>query len=569
MQTSSLPVISNCIIVFDLQLQQYVTIGPEIRLFWGSANRGIEKPDFWHDMVQHDDAANLRRVLQDLEEGASVEVNYTIAAHNSTNIYHITEKRSLYTDTITGHKMLLSILNQYSPSDSYTNDKLGETVQGEQFLKSLINSQTNFLLRLDTSGRFTFVNKRYCEVFGYTEDELIGRHFAVNTAPEDMERCQLAFEQCIAFPGDVIPLVREKIDKSGGRHPTEWEFISITNDRGDITEIQGVGQDISQRLKSEDEVKRSEEQLNNFIESITDSFVILDKQWRFIKTNEAFQKTSNRTKEQLIGNDFWEVFPSLKGRVTEQSLKHAMETQETLKFTEYFSKLKRWYRVAAYPSAEGLTLFIKNITRQKLAEEELNQVRTNLETLINNTEDLIWSVDLNKKYIYTNAAYTNAVFEETGMVPAVGQDVIVFGPAETVVAWNTYYERALNGERYFVIYENLHSTPGEYFHYETYFNPIYDSANKVIGTGCFARDITSLLRSEKEIILQNERLRQIASLSSHELRRPVASMLGLINIIDFENFNNPDNKQTINYLLTVGREIDEVIRLIVNNTFTD
>jgi len=44
-------------------------------------------------------------------------------------------------------------------------------------------------------------------------------------------------------------------------------------------------------------------------------------------------------------------------------------------------------------------------------------------------------------------------------------------------------------------------------------------------------------------------------------------MLGLINIIDRENFNNPENMEIINHLLVVGNEIDDVIRLIVNKTF--
>jgi PAS domain S-box-containing protein len=148
---------------------------------------------------------------------------------------------------------------------------------------SLINSQTNFLVRLDKTGHFTFVNKRYCDVFGYTVEELLGQHFAINTAPEDMERCERAFEKCVANPGKIIPLIREKLDKAGKRHPSEWEFISVINENGEVSEIQGVGQDISQRIESQKQVKRTVEKLNDFIESITDSFLILDNRLAFPK----------------------------------------------------------------------------------------------------------------------------------------------------------------------------------------------------------------------------------------------------------------------------------------------
>ena len=75
-------------------------------------------------------------------------------------------------------------------------------------------------------------------------------------------------------------------------------------------------------------------------------------------------------------------------------------------------------------------------------------------------------------------------------------------------------------------------------------------------------------RKKPQYIDQNERLKQVSLLlTSHELRRPVASMLGLINVMDRENFFNPDNKEIIGHLLTVGKEIDEVIRLIIDKSF--
>jgi PAS domain S-box-containing protein len=194
----------------------------------------------------------------------------------------------------------------------------------------------------------------------------VGQHFAINTAPEDMERCQHAFEECLANPGKIIPLIREKLDKSGKRHPSEWEFISVINEKGEVSEIQGVGQDISQKVESQNQVKRTVKKLNDFIESITDSFIILDNNWRFIKTNKAFEALSHRTRDELAGNSIWDVFPTLNGGLSEQQFRLAAETQQSLQFTEYINSSRLWFRVTVYPSAEGLTVFIKDITRQKL-----------------------------------------------------------------------------------------------------------------------------------------------------------------------------------------------------------
>jgi PAS domain S-box-containing protein len=564
MQTSILPVISECIIAFNLALQRYITIGPCIGVLSGYTESAVPHVvDFWHAIIHSDDLPIVEKVTGKLTEGEAIEINYRILPPHSLEVRYITEKRSIYTDGVSGQQILLSILNEHAPDavDAEGHAR-SDALKREQYLLSLINSQTNFLIRLDRTGHFTFVNKRYCKIFGYSPDELLGHHFAINTAPEDMERCQRAFEECLASPGKIIPLIREKLDKGGKHHPTEWEFVSVVNERGEVSEIQGIGQDISEKLEREKEAKQSAEQLDHFIESITDSFVILDTEWRFIKTNKAFETISNRTHEQLTGNVIWDVFPILIGGQSEQQFKR------TVQYTEYVESSNLWFRITVYPSAEGLTVFIKNITEQKFAEEELNRARNNLESLINNTNDLVWSIDINGHYIYINNAYKNAVFKEAGIIPANGGEVIVYGPEETREAWTGFYRQALDGENYTIIYENTHSVPGETFYYEVNFYPIYNNIGVVTGAGCFAREITSRLESEREIIDQNERLRHIASLSSHELRRPVASMLGLINLIDFENFNNPENKEAISLLLAVGNEIDHVIRTIVDNTFT-
>jgi PAS domain S-box-containing protein len=205
----------------------------------------------------------------------------------------------------------------------------------------------------------------------------------------------------------------------------------------------------------------------------------------------------------------------------------------------------------------------------KLREQELIWTKSSLEALINNTEDQIWSVDKKSRYVYMNQAYRNKIANITGAEPKEGDYPYQHtGHDEQVTeTWNSYYSRALTGEIYSVTDESIDPDTKELLSFEISFNPIYNEKGKISGVGCFARNITQRLKDEKAIIDQNERLRHIASLTSHELRRPVASMLGLIAIMDRANFFNPDNKEIIEHLLTVGNEIDQVIRLIVDKTF--
>lgn len=224
---------------------------------------------------------------------------------------------------------------------------------------------------------------------------------------------------------------------------------------------------------------------------------------------------------------------------------------------------------AKYDGKDCRIVVAVDVTEKVRYQQELVGTKNVLEALINTTEDQIWSVDRELRYVYMNYAYRNRIKHLTGHEPGEGDlSYEHTGYSEQIIeTWNGYYKRALAGEIYTVVSESLDPETKEILSFEIRFNPIRNVAGDVTGVGCFAHNITQRLKTEKAIIDQNDRLRHIASLTSHELRRPVASMLGLIAVMDRVNFFNPDNQEIIEHLLTVGNEIDEVIRLIVDKTF--
>jgi hypothetical protein len=208
---------------------------------------------------------------------------------------------------------------------------------------------------------------------------------------------------------------------------------------------------------------------------------------------------------------------------------------------------------------------------EKAAAKEVVWAKDNIEVLFNNTAELIWAINKERCYLYTNSAYRDAVFAETEITPKEGDHIYLNNEFSNrqIQEWEKFYNRAFKGEVFTARTESIDNKTGQPVYFEVSFNPLCRTKGKVTSIGCFARNITGLVNTEKAIIDQNERLRNIASISSHELRRPVASLLGLINIIDREHFDSPDNKEIIDHLMTVGKEIDDVIRLIINKTFTD
>lgn len=565
----------DCTLAFDIDDQKYLFISPGISAVLGiTAGQLNHSHNLWENLIDHKDVARIKKLTKCLTENNPVELTYQINTPQQT-VKNISDKKSLIIDECSGHKILLSTIKEepLSNKPSAAPQKLRQHENAglsKQFLNSLIDSQTSFLIRIDVNGNYIFANRQYLKTFGYKAKDLLGKHFSITTIPNETHLCRNAFNKCINTPGKIIPLLHKKPDACGNLHDTEWELISIVDENGQVCAIQGIGHDITNRLKTEAEIKKTSQKLDTFIESITDAFFIVDNDWKFVRVNAAFEKVTNKNRSQVLNKVIWDIFPSIVNTGFERAFLKAKTTRQSIKFTEDFTIVNKWFNVSVYPSGEGLTVFVRDVTEKKHAQEEAVSTRNSLEALIDNTTDQIWSVDTESRYVYMNNAYINHIIQLTGKAPQKGDLSYMHTklPKQIIDDWHTNYQRALKGERYTIIGESVHNTSKEQLFFEINFNPIYSSKGCIMGVGCFARDITSRLKAEQELLRQNKRMFNIASLSSHELRRPVASMLGLMNIIDKENPENPDNRQIMDYLYTVSTEIDDVIRLIVDHTFT-
>ncbi len=127
----------------------------------------------------------------------------------------------------------------------------------------------------------------------------------------------------------------------------------------------------------------------------------------------------------------------------------------------------------------------------------------NLHALINNTSDLIWSVDRNYKLISSNTAFDEMVMHMTGKPIAKGSDVLSDGFTTGQLArFRKSYARAFSGETFKVT--EYTAVPEELWS-ELSFYPIRNG-DKVVGTACYAHDITDFKKSQNELIVAHNKL---------------------------------------------------------------
>jgi PAS domain S-box-containing protein len=131
----------------------------------------------------------------------------------------------------------------------------------------------------------------------------------------------------------------------------------------------------------------SDRRIQAILESITDTFIALDRQWRFTYLNDraldhmGSEKGEELTREGLLGKNFWEEFPELVGTTLYQELHRALREQEAVEVEAYFPRSEEWLEVHAYPSEEGVAMYSRDITQPKREQMEL-ETRTRQQAVV-------------------------------------------------------------------------------------------------------------------------------------------------------------------------------------------
>ena len=218
-----------------------------------------------------------------------------------------------------------------------------------------------------------------------------------------------------------------------------------------------------------------------------------------------------------------------------------------------------WVSASAYPIKNGLAIYFRDITEEKSMREKIARDSQNLRAIINNTRDLIWSVDRDFNVITGNEPFWHRVERLTGKTPETITNAD-FGQ-EIMRPVLESYRRAFQGEAFLIVRER--ELEGRKHFEELSFNPILDEHQMVNGVNCFLRDITSQREHVEQIEKQNNKLREIAWIQSHKMRVPVANMLGLTQLCQIDDSAKAD---VIPFFFEAAKQLDEMIKEITGLT---
>ena len=194
-----------------------------------------------------------------------------------------------------GQPGILSIAEDFT--DWINTEK--KLVESEQKYRLLIENQSDYIVKVDTEGRFLFVSKSYCDFFGKKEEDLLGKKFMILVHDEDQASTRKAMENLYQPPYKAY-LEQRAMTRHGWRW-VSWMDTAILNDKNEVIEIIGVGRDITERKLAEQSLLQSEESYRGLFNSITDAIYLQDEEGRFVDVNSGAEKMYGYPRDYFIG----------------------------------------------------------------------------------------------------------------------------------------------------------------------------------------------------------------------------------------------------------------------------
>ena len=268
--------------------------------------------------------------------------------------------------------------------------------ESEEKYRLLIENQQDLVVKVDTQGRFQFVSPSYCNLFGKTEDELIGNTFMPLVHEEDLQQTTEAMKQ-LHYPPHSVYIEQRAMTRSGWRW-LGWVDTAVLDEQGNVTAIIGVGRDITERIKAMTALRESEERYRAVVE---DTPVLIcrflpDGEITFV--NKAYSDYFGKPRESLIGINFLSLIPgqdrdrtfanimSLTAESPTQSHEHRVHSPDGKTLWQRWTNRGLFDKQGKAISFQSIG---EDITDRKLAEIEVRHLNADLEKrVIARTEEL-------------------------------------------------------------------------------------------------------------------------------------------------------------------------------------
>jgi PAS domain S-box-containing protein len=457
-----------------------------------------------------------------------------------------------------------------------------ELTRMRDHLDNIIESSLDCIVVADNSGNIVRVNQAFLSLFGYTNEELEGKHIMELAPAEEgvyksstgelitidetfLNKAKLEIYDRLFENGKITNWEAYYLCKDGSVVPVEQNITYLYDKNGGVTGSLGVARDVTERKKAEEALKESEEYLDNIIESSLDSIITTNKKGYVTRANKSFLKLLGYKEEEVFGKHMAEFSPMETGSyestvgesvtITKEQFDRIASTMVLLAKEKKLSNFE-FYLLRKdgklIPVEENIVYFydkdnlvsgavgvIRDITERKQAEREIREGKEFLEKIIKGSKDGIIISDEGGMILSVNEAIEQMLdLSKEEILGKHTSELIVDEEEETKKVFEKIEKMFESG---FASYETRYKRrDGNYVEIECYSSLIKDENENIIAGLSIARDITERQQMQQQLF-QSEKLRSLGELAggvAHDFNNILAAILGRVQLLKMQ-FKTP------------------------------
>ena len=410
-------------------------------------------------------------------------------------------------------------------------------LENEKRYRGLVESQVDMIVRVDSEGRFTFVNDVYCKTFGKTREELLGHTFLPLVHEDDIQPTLDAMQGLDVPPYRIY--VEQRAFTARGWRWLAWEDYAIKDEAGHTVEIQAIGRDITDRKEAEEALRQSEAHYRAIVEDQTELICRTRPDGTLTFVNEAYCRYFGQPREALIGQ-------SMLHRIPEEDMTRTIERVQEIgpavpvvtfdmriAIADGELRWQQWSIRGIYDAEGALVEFQgvgRDITEWVKAQEDLVRISTAIES----ASDAVSIGDMQANALYHNRAFVELYGYTADQLNAAGGPPAVFVDQTVAVEVVT---TAISG-RSWIGTVDFCSRDGRVIPTMLRADCIRDQAGNAVGLVAVCTDVTVQKEVERELIAAREAALETSRMKSeflanmsHEIRTPLNAIIGMTGLL--------------------------------------
>lgn len=225
----------------------------------------------------------------------------------------------------------------------------------------------------------------------------------------------------------------------------------------------------------------------------------------------------------------------------------------------------KWEMVAERKNRKELIVYLvgHDLHENHGGENKMELSRNIFKAIFDSTDNVKFFISPNFKIQFFNKMAFDNGLKRHGKRMQIGDNIMDY-VTDTVNkidhVFQVDFDKALRGET--IVRETEIKYKSDKSHwFKTEYYPVYETGN-LIGVSVTVSDLTERKKYEKEIEVQNEKLKKIAFIQSHQVRQPLANILGILSLINTSGMSD-DDKYMMKLLNMSSQQLDKVVRNIV------